>query len=73
MDINELSFLRLPRVLEILPFSRSAWYKGVRDGLYPKPVMLSRRTCAWRVGDIKRLAEELSAGGKTNANEKNNN
>jgi len=65
MEMNEVGFMRLPQVLEVLPFSRSAWFHGVRIGLYPKPVHLSKRTTAWRKGDIYRLARELSVGLET--------
>jgi predicted DNA-binding transcriptional regulator AlpA len=65
MKIIEVGFMRLPRVLEVLPFSRSAWFAGVKSGRFPKPIHLSPRTSAWRNSDILKLAEELSAGGKT--------
>jgi predicted DNA-binding transcriptional regulator AlpA len=58
---NQIGFYRLPKVLEILPFSKSAWYAGVRSGKYPKPVRLSERTVCWRKNDITKLAEDLAA------------
>jgi len=57
-----IGFFRLPRVLEILPFSRSAWFYGIKTGKFPKPCRIAPRTSAWRKSDIYRLAGELSAG-----------
>lgn len=45
-------FLRLPEVLERIPVSKSTWWKGIRDGVFPKPVKLSPRTTAWKESDI---------------------
>lgn len=47
------AFLRLPQVLELIPISRSGWWKGVKTGLYPKPVKLSPRVTAWKASDIQ--------------------
>jgi prophage regulatory protein len=55
-------FLRLKDVLQLFPVSRSAWYKGVEEGRYPKGVKLSERTIAWRRSDIDALIEGVSSG-----------
>ena len=62
-------FLRLPQIIgnpkanpptpPIIPVSRSAWWQGVKDGKYPKPVKLGERTTAWRVEDIRALVDSL--------------
>jgi predicted DNA-binding transcriptional regulator AlpA len=39
----------------IIPISRSTWLQGVREGRFPKPIKLSKRTTAWRVQDILAL------------------
>lgn len=41
----------------IIPVSKSSWWSGVRDGRFPKPVKLGKRTTAWRVQDIRALIE----------------
>jgi len=38
-----------------IPISRSSWWKGVKEGRYPKPVKLGPRTTAWRLSDIQPL------------------
>jgi len=58
--------IRLPSVLELFPISKTAWYQGIRDGRYPKPVKLGARTVAWRKSDILALIERASA--ETQAN-----
>ena len=48
----------------IIPVSKSSWWSGVRDGRFPKPVKLGKRTTAWRVQDIRALIEGEVAIGK---------
>lgn len=50
-------FLRLPQVLEIFPVGRSTWWLGVKQGKYPQPIKLSKRTTAWALEDIIALIE----------------
>lgn len=50
--------LRAKQVLQIVPLSKSAWYAGVADGRYPKPICLGPRSRAWRLSDILRLVAE---------------
>lgn len=58
--VNELPdrLLRAKQVLQIVPLSKSAWYAGVADGRYPKPICLGPRSRAWRLSDILRLVSE---------------
>lgn len=51
--------LRLRDVLRRFPVSRSAWYAGIANGLYPKPVRIGRRSVAWRDSDITDLIERV--------------
>ncbi|MEI8169834.1 MAG: AlpA family phage regulatory protein [Rhodoferax sp.] len=36
-----------------LPFSAATLWRKVKDGSFPKPVKLSERVTAWRVGDVR--------------------
>lgn len=54
-------FLRLPQVLEILPISKSTWWKGIQEGRFPKPVKLTERTSAWLLDDIEVLCDKLAS------------
>jgi prophage regulatory protein len=58
-EIPETGFMRLPEVLALIPVSRSLWWKGVRNGRFPKPVKLSARCTAWRNEDILLLIKFL--------------
>ena len=56
-------FLRLNQIVggkgtpAVIPVSRSSWLAGVREGRFPKPIKLGKRTTAWRVSDIRALIE----------------
>lgn len=40
----------------IIPVSRSAWYAGIKDGIYPAPVHIGNsRISLWREADIDKL------------------
>jgi len=63
-DLPSEGLLRLKQFVgpgRPIPVSRSAWWKGVKDGRYPKPVKLGPRTTAWRVSDIRALIADGSA------------
>lgn len=65
-------FLRLPQVLEIFPVSKSTWWKGIKEGRFPKPVKLTERTSAWLLDDIEALCDRMAPSGveqKTNEGE----
>jgi predicted DNA-binding transcriptional regulator AlpA len=47
--------VRLSRVLELVPISRSTFYAGQAKGLYPRPVAIGPRARAYRVEDIRAL------------------
>jgi predicted DNA-binding transcriptional regulator AlpA len=57
-------FLRLNQIVgnkttpAIIPISKSSWWAGVKEGRFPQPVKLGKRTTVWRVSDIKSLIEE---------------
>ena len=67
--LPETGFLRLKQILgdpkanppipPLIPVSKSTWWAGVKDGIYPKPVKLGKRITAWRVEDIRALMERL--------------
>lgn len=60
--LPETGFLRLADVLRFVPVCRTAWYNGVKSGLYPKPVPLGKRARAYRVEDVRALIDRLNAG-----------
>jgi prophage regulatory protein len=41
----------------LIPVSRSSFYQGIRDGIYPKAVKLGKRASAWRMSELMRVIE----------------
>ena len=67
IHIPTTGFLRLPQVLRIFPVGKSSWWRGIKEGRYPKPVKIAPRTSAWRAADIAALMDSLGGtedGGK---------
>ena len=58
--LPSVGYVRLPQILEIFPISKSSWWEGCRNGVFPKPVKLGSRTSAWRVEDIRALMERIN-------------
>lgn len=56
--------LRLPSVLERIPFSKSELYRRVRIGDFPAPVKLGARAVAWPESQIEQYIAALTKGGK---------
>lgn len=64
-SMPEEGFLRLvqilgdartcPPILPIIPIGKTAWLKGVDEGIFPPPIKLTERTRVWRVSDIRQL------------------
>lgn len=52
---DKAAFVRLPKILKLLPISKSTWLTGVKSGHFPKPVRLGKRIAAWRIEDILNL------------------
>jgi len=46
----------------IVPVSKAAWYAGIKEGRYPKPVKLSEKSSAWRSEDIDSLVKRINNG-----------
>lgn len=55
--LPETGFLRLSSVLKVFPVSKSTWWAGVKEGKFPKPIKLTKRTTAWKAQDIRELIE----------------
>lgn len=45
-----------------LPFSAPTLWRKVKAGTFPKPVKLSERVTAWRVGDIRAWVAKQTSG-----------
>jgi hypothetical protein len=77
IKLPETGFLRLkhiigdptvnPPIPPLIPVSKSTWWVGVKNGMYPKQVRLSRGAVGWRVEDIRALMERLGIAWVENA------
>ncbi len=66
-------FVRLPQIIgnpkanppvpPVVPVCKTTWWAGVKNGNFPKPVMLSPRVAVWHVEDIRKLIAS-DRGGK---------
>lgn len=45
----------------LIDISASAWWQGVKEGRFPKPVRLGERMTCWRGSDLLALIERLSS------------
>lgn len=61
-SIPSSGFLRLKQVLQFIPVGKTAWYNGVKEGRFPKPIQLSARTVVYRAQDISDLIDRISQG-----------
>lgn len=59
-DFPRTGFVRLSQILAPvgpIPVSKSTWWQGVKDGLFPQPQKLGPRTTVWKASDIRALFE----------------
>jgi prophage regulatory protein len=70
VQLPQTGFLRLKHILgdkktdtpALIPVSRSAWWLGIRNGIYPAGVKLGTRTTAWAVESIRALIASTKSG-----------
>lgn len=55
-----VKLIRLPQVLDRFPVGRSTWYAGIRSGIYPQPILISRRAVAWTTESVDKLIRQQS-------------
>ena len=66
MSIPNKGLMRLPQIIgdpkakppipAIIPVSKSKWWQGVKDGIFPQQIKLGARTSCWRREEINSLA-----------------
>ncbi len=47
-------------IAPFFPVSRSQWFAGIKEGIYPKGISLSPRVTVWRAEAIREMVNELS-------------
>lgn len=64
--LGESNLLRIHQIIgdpdkgiqPLIPIGRTAWYNGIKRGIYPKPVRIGPRIVAWKAADIRKLIEQ---------------
>ena len=46
-QIPQTGYLRLPKILQLIPIGKSTWWAGVKSGRYPKGYILGKKITAW--------------------------
>lgn len=64
MNFQSASTLRDKQVIARLNISRSAWWKGVKEGRFPAGNKISPRIRVWLSSEIDTLIEQIATGGK---------
>lgn len=62
-NLSQSAYIRLPEILNLVPIGRSTWWLWVATGKAPKGVKLGKKTTAWKLSDIQKLLDDLSAEG----------
>lgn len=52
--------MRIEQVLKLIPISKSSWWKGVKEGVYPQPIKIKDGVTAWRNSDILQLIRQFT-------------
>ena len=66
--ISQTGFLRVWQIVgdrkrgaaPLIPISHSAWWQGIREGKYPKGILLGPRTRVWTAESIMKLIADTS-------------
>ena len=62
--LPDTGFLRQAQLIpDVVPISSATLWRKCKAGDFPKPVKLSERVTAWRVGDVRRWLKERSKAG----------
>ena len=57
-DLPDSGFIRQAQLIpHVLPFSDATLWRLCAQGKFPRPVKLSERVTAWKVGDIRKFLD----------------
>jgi prophage regulatory protein len=61
-DLPATGYVRQAQLIPApVPFSSATLWRKVKAGKFPKPVKLSERVTAWKVGDVRRWLDAHAA------------
>ena len=55
-------YVNLKQVLQFIPVRKTAWYQGIKSGIFPKPVKFGRLSF-YPVEAIREVIEKIGKGG----------
>jgi prophage regulatory protein len=62
-SLPDSGFIRQAQLIPtVVPFSSATLWRKCKADQFPKPVKLSERVTAWRVGDIRKFLEAQAEG-----------
>ena len=50
-------YVRLPAILVFLSIGKTAFYSGIKAGIFPQPIKLTKRTSVWKAQDIRKIVD----------------
>ena len=59
-------FVRLSRLLDVLPFSDATLWRRIEKGTFPRPKKLSEKVTAWRVEEVRAWFDSQPDAGPEN-------
>lgn len=63
-DLPATGFIRQAQLIpRVVPFSSATLWRHCKAGTFPKPVKLSKRVTAWRVGEVRDWLRGRAEGG----------
>ncbi|TSA15034.1 MAG: AlpA family phage regulatory protein [Comamonadaceae bacterium] len=61
--LPDTGYMRQAQLIpDVVPFSSATLWRKCKSGDFPKPVKLSERVTAWRVGDIRKFLDDQAKG-----------
>jgi prophage regulatory protein len=64
-NLDEVIFLRLPKVKAVTGLSKSSLYEMIRANNFPAPVQIGPRTVAWVSSEVRQWAAERILNSRT--------
>ncbi len=62
-DMPDMAFIRQVQLIpHVIPWSSATLWRKCKSGEFPRPVKLSERVTAWKVGDVRRFLENRMGG-----------
>ncbi len=67
---DKATFIRLPEVIGMSGFQKTAIWEKSKNGTFPKPIKLSRRVTVWVKQEVEAWVQQKIATARNNGGEK---